>query len=114
MALLSQNPDKVRHAFTSIRELLTQIIHKLAPDDEIRNWSSEPSFYDKGKPTRKARLSFISRSIIKYPKWKEFFETDIENLVKLFNMLQDLTHNISPGDGEEPRILLALMVRYEC
>jgi hypothetical protein len=113
MALLSQNPDNIRHAFTSIRELLTQIIHKLAPDDEIRKWSSDPSFYDKGKPTRKARLSFISRSITKHQKWKDFFETDIENLVKLFNMLQDLTHNISPGDGEEPGILLALMVRYE-
>src|SRR5258705_4205619 len=60
----SDNSDRVRHFSASIRELFTHLIHILAPDNEIKNWATDNTFFDeKGRPTRKARLLYICRNI---------------------------------------------------
>jgi len=57
-ALESGHEDYARHCSVSLRELLTHIIHKLSPDDEIQEWATDLKFFENGRPTRKARLLF--------------------------------------------------------
>ena len=62
-ALDSNNPDNVRHFVTSLRELLTHVMHALSPDEEVRNWTKDPLHFHENNPTRRARLLFITREV---------------------------------------------------
>jgi Predicted pPIWI-associating nuclease len=62
-AIASTNPDKVRHFTVSLRELTREVMHRLAPDQEVKKWNTDPDLYHQGRPTRKARLQYICRSI---------------------------------------------------
>lgn len=53
-ALMSDNPDNLRQSISSMRELLTKILHKLTEDDEF----TEDEKVD-GRPTRRARMKHI-------------------------------------------------------
>ncbi|WP_426451796.1 hypothetical protein ACP26L_06735 [Paenibacillus sp. S-38] len=93
-ALGSSNPDKVRHVTVSLRELLTHIIHTLAPDEEVRKWTEDPTFYSNDKPTRPARFKYIYRHIAHGPMAK-FLENDIKQATDWFQFLNKHTHGIS-------------------
>ncbi|MHB8118516.1 MAG: pPIWI-associating nuclease domain-containing protein [Methanothrix sp.] len=62
-AISSDNPDNARHFNVSLRELFTHVLHKLAPDKEIKSWSANPDDFKDGRPTRDARLRYIYREI---------------------------------------------------
>lgn len=94
-ALNSNNADRIRHFVTSIRELYTHIFHILAPDNEITNWSKNAADFHNGKPTRKARLSFICRNISDEP-FKKFIDKDIEATLAFIDLFQRGTHSIDP------------------
>lgn len=109
-SLGSGNPDAVRHFSTSMRELLTQIIHKLAPDDEVRLWSTSPKYYSNNKPTRRARLLYICRKV-NYEPFNDFLDKDIKSVLACFDMLQAGTHGIeSPFNSLQ---LEAIKLRVE-
>jgi hypothetical protein len=92
-AVLSDNPDKVRHAITSLRELFTQVLHRLAPDAEIAAWSSDPNHYgEKRRPTRRARLLYILTELNHEP-FTEFLDADVNSVLKLIGTFQAGTHN---------------------
>ncbi|MGF7036395.1 hypothetical protein J2T17_007458 [Paenibacillus mucilaginosus] len=93
-ALQSSNPDKIRHVTVSLRELLTQIIHTLAPDDEIRKWTEDPTFYHENKPTRAARFKYMYRDVTHGPMGK-FLEQDIKQAVEWIQFLNKHTHGNS-------------------
>jgi hypothetical protein len=59
----SNNPDNARHFNVSLRELYTHVLHKLAPDKEIKCWSANPDDFEDGRPTRAARLRYIYREV---------------------------------------------------
>jgi Predicted pPIWI-associating nuclease len=109
-ALYSNNPDRARHVATSLRELLTHVLHKLSPDNEIRQWNQSPELYDKNKPTRKARLLFICRSINHGP-FTDFITKDIEAVLAFVQLFQRGTHEIIIPYTEEQ--LVALKIRME-
>jgi hypothetical protein len=93
-ALVSNNPDKVRHFTTSLRELYTQVLHQLAPNSRIKEWSQDPSHYDqKGKATRKARLLYICRNI-NHPPFSDFLSIDIQSVIAFIDLFQRGTHDI--------------------
>ncbi len=93
-ALRSNNADRIRHFAASLRELHTHIMHKLAPDDDIRNWSDLPEHYDeKGNPKRRARLLYICREINHEP-FTLFVKKDIDAILSLIELLQIGTHDI--------------------
>ena len=50
-SLNSNNEDRSRHFLISLRELFTHVLHKLAPDSEVRSWTTSPEYFDKGNPT---------------------------------------------------------------
>jgi len=89
----TNNSDKVRHFITSIRELFTHVLHNLAPNSEIAKWSKNPSDYDKGNPTRKARLKYICRNI-DHGSFTIFLEKDIETTLAFIQVFQSGTHKI--------------------
>ena len=99
-SLKSTNPDKVRHTITSLRELITQVIHRLAPDDQIKATYKESQWYSNNKPTRRARLHFILTKNYGNDLLLDFIEKDINAILALFDLYQRCTHeiisNISP------------------
>lgn len=93
-ALSSTNPDKKRHVVVSLREMITHILHTIAPDADVIKWTTDPSHYDKGRPTREARLLFICRDINHGP-FKEFVNKDVESHIKFIRLFQRGTHEIN-------------------
>jgi len=106
-ALRSSNPDAVRHFSVSLRELITHVIHKLSPDEGIRRWSTSPEYYYQNRPTRKARLLYICRSVNLGP-FNTFIDKDIEALLAFLDLFQEGTHSVtSPFSDQQLAILLA-------
>lgn len=91
----SNNSDRVRHFSTSIRELYTHLIHILAPDEAIKKWTSDVSYYHEGRPTRKARLLYICRNINNEP-FNIFVKKDVEATIAFIDIFQKGTHDIDP------------------
>jgi hypothetical protein len=91
----SNNSDRVRHFSTSIRELYTHLFHILAPDDAIKKWTSDPTHYHEGRPTRKARLLFICRNINNDP-FSTFVKKDVDATIAFIDIFQKGTHDIDP------------------
>lgn len=92
-ALNSDNPDRVRHFSSSLRELFTHVLHRLAPDEEVHSWSNSPEHYHGGRPTRKARLLYINRGINQKP-FDAFVEKDINTVVEFLKLFQQGTHEV--------------------
>jgi hypothetical protein len=109
-ALNSTNPDRVRHFSISLRELFTQVLDQLAPDHEVKEWTSLPEHYHNGNPKRKTRLLYICRFINQKPLVR-FVEKDIDAAVEFMNLFQRGTHAV---DAQyTPAQLTALEVRMD-
>jgi len=106
-ALNSDNPDRKRHVIVSLREMVTHILHQMAPDDNIRSWSTEGSLYSNGRPTRQARLLFICRHV-NLPPFQRFVEKDVSAHIELIRILQRGTHEVQIDLTQEQLNLLVL------
>jgi len=109
-ALASDNPDRIRHFGTSLRELFTQVIHALAPNNEIKLWTSRKDYFEDGNPTRKARLNYICRNISN-ETFEEFIDKDITALLAFLDLFQNCTHEVKSKITEIQ--LLAMQCRAE-
>jgi len=109
-ALDSKNPDKVRHYIISLRELFTQVLHRLAPDERVKQWNSSPDYYHEGRPTRRARLLYICRDI-NYEPFSQFLEKDIDSLLACIALFQEGTHAVLPP-FDDPQ-LSSIKIRTE-
>ena len=109
-SLRSDNLDRARHVTTSVRELFTQILHGLAPDDELRKWSADPDHYHDKRPTRRARLLFICRKFSCDPLTK-FVEDDVRAALTLIDSLNAGTHVVQSKLSEFQ--LAAIVYRME-
>ena len=107
-ALRSTNPDRARHFSSSLRELFTQVLHRLAPDKAVQGWTSNPEHYDKGRPTRRARLLYIC-STINYGDFSDVVEADVSATLKYLGLFQGGTHKVRSDFSEDQ--LHALFVR---
>lgn len=88
----TNNPEHVRHFAISVRELLTRLLHLLAPDEYIKAWSQSPALFDnKGRPTRRARLLYITRNINNDPL-QRYLEVDTKGILNLCDDLSGKTH----------------------
>jgi hypothetical protein len=92
-SMLSSNPDRARHTVTSLRELFTHVLHRLAPDPLVREWTQEERYYYQGRPTRRARLDYICRGI-QTPTFAPFLEKDIKVLLDFVELYQKGTHEL--------------------
>lgn len=109
-AILSENPDRIRHAAVSMRELFTQILDILAPNSEVIGWSHDPNHLHDGRPTRRARLLYICRNS-NHQGFSKFLEKDIDSYLGMTSLFQTGVHSLdSPfSDGQ----MIALRVRIE-
>lgn len=95
-ALNTNNPDRARHVAVSLRELLGHVLRQLTPDDDIRDWNTNPDYYDdKDKPTRKARLRYIYREI-NSGSLSELVDADVTSILTLITRLNRGTHGVAP------------------
>jgi len=109
-SLSSHNPDRVRHFSISMRELFTQVLHRLAPDEEISRWSANESDYYNGRPTRSARIRYICREINQAP-FERFVRFDVKSISELLRLFQEGTH--APESTYTEGQLRAMRVRME-
>ena len=107
----SENPDRIRHFSSSLRELFTHVLHILSPEEEVKNWIKDESLLHNGRPTRRARLLYVCRNINNYP-FEDFVEKDVNSTLAVIDMFQEGTHKISSNFSEKQ--LLALKCKAEC
>lgn len=93
-SLKSRNPDRIRHALTSLRELVTQILHELAPDETIQKSYKDANWYHNGKPTRRARLHYIINNKNKDEVFVKHFDKEIDCIISIFDLFQKGTHEL--------------------
>ena len=105
-SLISKNPDKVRHTITSLRELITQILHTCAPDDDIRKIYINQKYYHNNKPTRRTRIDYILQKKYQNSDLLEIIDKDIDAIIELFNLYQKGTHQILPTLKDEELIFI--------
>ncbi|MEX0799882.1 MAG: hypothetical protein WD379_01540 [Dehalococcoidia bacterium] len=112
-AIRSNNPDRIRHAAGSLRELFTQVLHRLAPDSDVVKWISDTSLLDdKGRPTRRARLLYVSRTI-NHGEFVELIEADLAGALEFLSVLQKGTHKVEATPFLTDSQLRALQVRMD-
>ena len=92
-ALDSDNSDRERHAIVSLRELVTHVLHALAPDEDLRTWSSDEDHFRDGRPTREARLLYICAPI-NVGEFADFVKSDVRSHGQFIRILNAATHRI--------------------
>ena len=109
-ALRSGNPDRGRHVVVSLRELVTHVLHTLAPNDEIETWTNDPDHYHEGRPTRAARVLFVCRGLNHGP-FAKFINADVRASIEFIDLFQRGTHELDMAFSEDQ--LRALVVHTE-
>jgi predicted pPIWI-associating nuclease len=109
-ALRSGNPDRGRHVVVSLRELVTHVLHTLAPNERIKTWTSDPSYFHEGRPTREARVLFICRGVNHGP-FSKFVIADVRASIEFIDLFQRGTHELAVSFSEIQ--LRALITRTE-
>lgn len=109
-ALKSSNPDRFRHVTVSLRELITQVLHGIAPDEAVFMWTSDPNHFHNGRPTRAARLLFACRNVNNGP-FVSFVKNDVKSHLSFIDVFQAGTHNPDSSFTEEQ--MEVLIVRTE-
>lgn len=95
-ALSPRNPDASRHFCTSAREIITQMLELRAPDGEVLRFTPDCDKTEHGKPTRRSKVKhLLSQRGLTETTLADFVESDIENIVQLFRVLNDGTHGSS-------------------
>lgn len=90
-AIAGSNPDKIRHFTVSMRELIREVLHRLAPDQEVKQWNTDPEFYYQGRPTRQARIRYICRSIDQ-PIYGDFVTINYKVFIETIDGFNKGTH----------------------
>jgi len=94
-ALRSSNPDRIRQAAVSTRELITHVLHLLAPDADVREWTKTPEHFHEDKPTRRARILYICRHVTTgRSQYAQFVEKILAGTLAKLELLQKGTHEI--------------------
>jgi hypothetical protein len=109
-AFASNHTDYQRHFITSLRELFTHVLQQLAPDDQVRRFSTDAKDFPNDRPTRNVRLRYICRGI-NDERFGKFVEKDVAAMLALVDLFQGGTHAVTCSYTEQQ--LRALLVRAE-
>lgn len=89
----SDNPDKARQTIASLRELMTHLLHRLSPDEEIKKWSTKPEHYVNKRPTRACRLEYIFRDC-RGSSIQSYIDNEVKFTRDFFDLLNNGTHSL--------------------
>ena len=106
-AFEGHNADRVRHVLSSLRELWNHVLRSLAPDHAVRAWTNEGQNFRDGKPTRRARVMYLCRSLADAPLI-DFVMQDASVLMTLFSIFNRV-HELNPAFSDSQ--LRALLLR---
>lgn len=101
-AFHSSNPDKLRQAVASMRELITLVIHRLAPDEKVKATLLNEKL-GKKKVTREMRLLYILNC---NKSETEYVIKISENILLSYKLFSKIEHTIYK-DTEAVRSCLA-------
>jgi len=106
-ALHSRNADRARHVLSSLRELWTHLLRRLAPDEHVLAWVPEggKDLLHEGRPTRRARVLYICRSLNHEPL-SNLVVQDTNALVELVNFFNRVHELESELTDEQLRAVL--------
>lgn len=100
-ALNGNNADRARHILSSLRELWSHLLRRLAPDELVSAWitgnTNQQDLLHEGRPTRRARVLYVCRELNNDPL-KEFLAHDtraIVKLIELFNRVHELESELT-------------------
>lgn len=92
-SLNPNNPDAAEHFCTSVREILVKILDIKAPDNDVLQIYPNCSLNEFGKPSRKSKITYLlSRRNLSLTSLENFIENDIDDILKLFRVLNEGTH----------------------
>lgn len=92
-SLNPNNPDAARHFCTSVREILVKMLDIKAPDNDVLQIYPNCSLNEFGKPSRKSKITYLlSRRNLSLTSLENFIENDIDDILKLFRVLNEGTH----------------------
>ena len=94
------NPDAARHFCTSAREIITRILDTKAPDSIVTGAMPGCDCTPRGKPTRRAKIRyFLHQKGMEQNELEAFVETDMDNVVDLFQVFNEGTHGSAGNFG---------------
>ena len=94
-AMNSDNPDKIRHMITSLRELYNHVLNRLAPDNAVGKWDPKQVYYHEGRPTRRGRFMYICRNLEgSSNQFAKLLKTEIDATLAMIDLFQGGTHTI--------------------
>ena len=112
-AKASRNPDRARHMLTSLRELWSHLLRRVAPEEEVLCWINESGQSKnnlcEGKPTRRARVLYVCRNI-NNGSFSNFVVEDTKTFVKLIKFCNRV-HELELDMTDEQ--LIALQMRSD-
>lgn len=92
-SLSPSNPDASRHFCASAREIFTEILDLKAPDNSVEDLIPDCQKTDLGTPTRRSKIKYLLlKKEIPNDLLAEFVDNDIDNIIKLFDVLNTGTH----------------------
>jgi hypothetical protein len=105
--LYRQDTDWRRQVASSARELMTHLLRKLAPDDKLNAFFTDPSSRKvDGEFTRKAQLEFIFRDIAT-GSYAIMAEKDIDLVLATFFPTNEVVHSlVTPLDERQMVVLI--------
>jgi len=93
---MSDNPDGLSQSISSIRELLTAILHRLTEGETF----DDDEFVD-GRPTRRARIKHILYRDKGLSRDSDVANSVADTLVASANLLSARYHPTTPKDREQ-------------
>ena len=114
-ALRSNNPDRIRHALSSLRELWNHVVRAIAPDKQVLAWIAARGNADdlrhNKRPTRRAKVKYLSRYIDSPPMvdFVDQYATMSIRLHKLFGRI----HELEPGLTEAQLFAILWQTEFE-
>ena len=110
----SRNPEKIRYACVSLRTVSLGVLELLAPNDEVKKWSSRPRDFYNGQPRTLTRLRFIAQRIGS-PELAKFMEADCQAICRLLDVLHAGTHELCVAmDLRQMRYLFRRVESFLC
>lgn len=95
-SLNPRNPDAARHFCTSARELFAQILDIRAPDSRVLEAVPNCAKTSDGRVARRAKIEYLlSIKNAGGEPMAEFVDSDISNIMELFQVFNDGTHGSS-------------------
>jgi hypothetical protein len=85
-----------RHFCTSAREIIARILSTKAPDDVVTATMPDCDRTLQGTPTRRAKIRYFLHSKgMKRDELEAFVESDIHNVVEIFDVFNEGTHGVA-------------------